>query len=88
MLTFDYEGRGGVQGHDYVIMSFFEKGFFFGKKMFLLKKSWQKKILRSAHFYLQNFDYRKVACSNTSCLGAYDDFFRLLVKGFFYPFVL
>jgi hypothetical protein len=34
LLTFDYEGGGGVKGHDYVIMSFFEKGVFFGKKCF------------------------------------------------------
>ena len=70
MLTFDYEGGGGVQGHDYVIMSFFEKGVW--KKIVSFKKILAKKILRSAHFYLQNFDYRKVACSNTSCLGAHD----------------
>ena len=32
--------------------------------------------------------YRKVASSNTSCLEAHASFFRLLMKGIFYPYVL
>ena len=32
--------------------------------------------------------YRKVASSNPSCLEAHDDFFRLLTKGIFDPYVL
>ena len=34
------------------------------------------------------YKYRKVASSNTSHLEAHDDFFRLLMKGFFDPYVL
>ena len=30
----------------------------------------------------------KVASSNTSCLEAHVGFFRLLIKGIFYPYVL
>ena len=33
-------------------------------------------------------EYRKVASSNTSRLEAHAGFFRLLMKGFFYPYVL
>jgi hypothetical protein len=32
--------------------------------------------------------YRKVASSDTSCLEAHADFFRLLMKGIFDPYVL
>ena len=45
MLIFDYEGGGGVKGHDYVIMSFCEK---------VVKKILQKN-LRYAHFLISEF---------------------------------
>jgi hypothetical protein len=32
--------------------------------------------------------YPKVASTNTSCLKAHADFFRLLMKGIFDPYVL
>ena len=35
-----------------------------------------------------NYDYRKVASSNTFCLEAHAGFFRLLIKGIFDPNVL
>ena len=35
-----------------------------------------------------HLNYRKVASSNTSCLEAHADFFKLLVKGFLDPYVL
>ena len=63
-------------------MPFLEKGSF-GKNCFFPKKSWEK-IQRSAYFYVHNFDYRKVVCSNMSYFGAHDGFFRLLMKGDFY----
>ena len=34
-----------------------------------------------------NSTYRKVASSNTSRLKAHEGFFRLLMKGIFYPYV-
>ena len=34
------------------------------------------------------FLYRKIASSNTSCSEAHAGFFRLLMKGIFYPYVL
>ena len=33
-------------------------------------------------------EYHKVASSNTSCLEAHTGFFRFLMSGIFYPFVL
>ena len=48
MLTFDYEGGGGVQGHDYVIMSFCEK--------VVLKKNLAKNYRAPRNFSFQNFD--------------------------------
>ena len=49
MLTFDYEGGGGVQGHDYVIMSLCEK---------VVKKTLQKNFALRAFSPFQNFDGR------------------------------
>ena len=34
-----------------------------------------------------NFDYSKVACSNTSRLEAHAGFIKLHMKGIFYPYV-
>ena len=34
------------------------------------------------------YTYRKVASSNTCCLEAHAGFYRLLMKGFFDPYVL
>ena len=45
---------------------------------------WNKRV---GGKFLQN-QYRKVASSNTSRLDAYAGFFRLLMKGIFYPYVL
>ena len=50
MLTFDYEGGGGVQGHDYVIMSFCEKD--------VLKKILAKIFALRTFSPFLNFDYR------------------------------
>ena len=37
---------------------------------------------------LKKIAYCKVASSNTSCLMAHAGFFRLLIKGIFYPYLL
>ena len=37
---------------------------------------------------IQVFNYRKVASSNMSRLEAHAGFFRLVMKGIFYPYVL
>ena len=53
----------------------------------------RKEPLLSQSYYgveLQSsiYRYRKVVSSNTSCLEAHADFFRLLMKGIFDPYVL
>ena len=51
------------------------------------------KLHSFTRFYFQNFQslvfgYRKIASSNTSCLEAHAELFRLLIKGIFDPYVL
>ena len=59
MLTFDYEGGGGVQGHDYVIMSFCEK---------VVRKNLAKKFCATRIFSFQNFDYCQAQLEPMVCI--------------------
>ena len=47
-----------------------------------------KNLTISFHLILKGIIYSKVVSSNTSCLEANADFFRLLVKGIFDPYIL
>jgi hypothetical protein len=82
-ITYEIKYKAFKLPLSYQIMSFEKKD----------KKSQVTKVLKKhLNLYnilkLPNCSYCKVASSNTSRLEAHEGFFRLLMKGIFYPYLL